>query len=84
MDYSVFDSFLSRDTWHTNHDNDLFVFYRCLQQVVDDPHFNPESMGHYIKTKKKISTDDHPLAGAVGDLVSNAWAVRDYFTAIRQ
>jgi hypothetical protein len=42
-----------------------------------------QSMGEYIKAKKKVTRDDHPLAGTVRDLVSNAWAVRDYFTAIR-
>ena len=82
MNYNVFDPFLARDTWHTNHDNDLFAFYRCLQKIIDDPDFSPDGMGEYIKARKNVTTDGHPLAGAVRTLVSNAWAVRNYFTAI--
>jgi hypothetical protein len=52
MNYNVFDPFLGRDTWHTKHANDLFVFYRCLQKVIDDPDFNPEH-GRIYQSKEK-------------------------------
>jgi hypothetical protein len=83
MNYAVFDTFLARETWHTNHDNDLWEFYRCLHQVIDDPEFNPDNMGKYIRAKKGVDTDTHVFAGAVRDLVSNAWAVHDYFAATK-
>ena len=80
MNYNAFDPFLSRSTWHTGHDNDLFAFYRCLAKVIDSPNFNPESMGKYFQEKKQV-TSDHPFASSISDLVSYAWAVRDYFAA---
>ncbi len=79
--YEVFDRpFLAADTWHTNHDDDRNRFFVTLHQVVLDPAFNPDRLGDYIRQKKRID-DGHLLSSTVQDLVSMAWAVRDYFKA---
>ncbi|MGY4197872.1 hypothetical protein ACVIM9_007213 [Bradyrhizobium sp. USDA 4520] len=52
MEYSIFDSFLGVDTWHTNHDNDKERFYNALRRALTNPDFNPDAMGNYMRAAK--------------------------------
>jgi hypothetical protein len=83
MDYSAFDSFLARDTWHTSHPLDDREFYRCLRTVVELPDFSPDKMGDYIRGVKGVISEDHHFAKRVDDLVGNAWAVQEYLRVNR-
>jgi hypothetical protein len=86
MNYNEFDPFLRVDTWHTGHHYDEQRFYRCLAQVVEDPGFSPESMGNYMREAKKIAPDDHdhPFAMTIRELVTKAWAVREFLQAKKE
>lgn len=76
--YEVFDNFLNTPTWHTNHDNDQGRFYQALKTVVENPNFNPEEMGNYFRETKQVSSEDHPYADRIDDLVKSAWNVLDF------
>lgn len=80
MTYDVFGPFLRVDTWHTDHPGDERCFYRCLAQVVEDPDFDPQAMGNYMRAAKKIAKDDHDhhFAQTIRDLVTKACAIRDF------
>lgn len=45
----VFDSYLNRGTWHSDHDLDSEAFYRALAKVVRQPSFSPDRMGDYAR-----------------------------------
>jgi hypothetical protein len=77
-DYSVFDKFLRVDTWLSGHPNDEERFFKCLHEVVTLPDFNADAMGEYLKQKKGVTSDDHLYSSTIRDLVTKAWAVRDY------
>jgi hypothetical protein len=81
MNYDVFDSFLSVDTWYTSHWLDDRGFFVCLSKIVQKPDFDPESMGEYMRAVKDIDSHEHHFALRVRDLVSKAWAVRQYLEA---
>jgi hypothetical protein len=83
MNYSVFDPFLNRDTWHTHHPIDGQIFYGCLDQVVREPDFSAEAMGDYFRSAKQLDRA-HPLNQAVDSYVTRAWAVRNYLEATGQ
>jgi hypothetical protein len=79
--YEVFNSFLDVDTWHTGHPNDDERFHGALDQVVENPDFEPEKMGEYMRKRKNIAQDDHesPLAKHIDDRTRDAWAVKDHY-----
>ena len=79
--YSKLDIFLSNENWYGTHPFDEERYYLALSQIVHHPDFNADSMGEYIRKIKNISRDDDDgyFSKAVDRLVSNAWAVRDYF-----
>ena len=74
--YEVFDSFISTDTWSTGHDLDMERFYQALALVVRDDGFSPDKMGEYFKGK--VNAVHHNYAD---ELVTKAWAVRDFLHA---
>lgn len=76
--YNVFDKFLRVETWHTSHACDDRRFYECLHEVVEETNFDPEAMGSYMRNAKGVDSDEHPYAERIRELVSNAWAVREY------
>jgi hypothetical protein len=49
MDYSIFDNFCRRPTWHTTHPSDEKLFSAALRQANQNPDFSPEEMGRYIR-----------------------------------
>lgn len=80
--YQAFDMFLGTDTWHTGHANDLERFNLALAKVVHDPNFNPDEMANYMHAVKDISKEsEHPLAGAIENRRSAAWAVVEFLEA---
>jgi hypothetical protein len=80
-DYSVFDPFLGVETWHTTHPLDDKRFFICLHKVVEDPDFNAETMGEYMRSEKGVDSPEHHYAQRIDNLVSKAWAVREYLDA---
>lgn len=78
MDFSNFDKFLSRDTWHTGRPKDLKLFYQCLNEVVDNANFSAEGLGEYIRERMGVSSPDHALATPTDRLVRIAWAMSEY------
>jgi len=78
--YSVFDSFLNTDTWHTSHALDDERFYRALTKVVRDGDFNADAMRDYMRAKKGLASNDHEsgFAKAIDRRAQDAWAVADY------
>ena len=83
MLYDAFDSFLKVDSWHTRHPYDEQRFFLALATVVNDPHFNADKLGEYMREKKSVSRDDaeNSFNFAIDHYVSAAWAVRDYLKA---
>lgn len=81
--YEVFDSFLSKDTWHTRHDFDELRFFISLKKVVKNPDFDPDKMGEYMREKAGIPLDDDENVASLAILhyVAEAWAVKDYLIA---
>ena len=77
--YEAFDSFLKRETWHTNHDLDRKAFFQVLSRIVKDPKFNPDEMGNYIT--QQVNAVFKPY---IDRYVSMAWAVKDYLAAIAE
>ena len=80
VDYSVFDPFIQRDTWHTFHPIDEKAFHQCLDKVVRDQTFSSEAMGEYFRRQRHIDSGS-PFADDVDKLVSKAWTVRDHLQA---
>ena len=80
--YEVFDSYLNVDTWHTSHPLDGRRFFKALSRVVDDPDFNADQMGQYMRQKKNVSDETHPFFRIIQERVSDAWAVKEYLEAI--
>jgi hypothetical protein len=85
MLYEAFDNFLNVDTWHTRHANDEHRFFVALCQVIDNPKFNPDEMGEYMRQKKRVSRDDEQMHFnvAIDFYVAAAWAVKGYLKANR-
>jgi hypothetical protein len=83
--YEVFDSFLSKETWHTRHDFDEIRFFLCLKKVVEKPEFDPDKMGEYLQEMAGVSLEDEESSVklAIKHYVAEAWAVKDYLTAIQ-
>ena len=83
--YEVFDTFLGKETWHTRHDFDEIRFFRCLKEIVKKPAFDPDKMGEYLQEKAGVAQEDEesPINLAIKHYVAEAWAVKDYLTAIQ-
>jgi len=82
--YQVFDKFLAVETWHTTHPLDSERFYRALDQVVREENFNADTMARYMREKIGVSSDDESyFAAAIRRYSRDAWAVRDYLTAVK-
>jgi hypothetical protein len=79
--YRVFDGFLTVETWHTAHPNDLTRFYQALVRIVQSPEYNPDNMGEYFRHEVGAKRDD-ALGEAVDDYVARAWAVREYLQTV--
>ena len=80
--YNALDSFLSRDTWHSGHSNDLDHFNRALAGIVGNPDFNADEMANYMYIVKGISnTSEHPIAQAIERRRRAACAVYEYLQA---
>jgi len=82
--YEAMDAFLNVDTWHTNHALDEGRFFVALHRIVEDPHFNADELGVYMRAKKGVSRDDATkqyLNDVIDGWVSRAWAVRQYLEA---
>ena len=47
--YQVFDPFLAVSTWHTRHPSDETRFFRALVGVHQEPAFNADQMGDYMR-----------------------------------
>ena len=77
--YSAFDPFLLVGTWHTNHDLDNERFDQALNTVVDDPAFDPNVMGDYMRQQKNV-VNGQPAAfeDRIEQLVARAWAVKEF------
>ncbi len=71
--YDVFDSFISIDTWHTDHPNDEQRFYLALNKVVRNPGFNADDLCAWLKSKVAPSMHEYVVPWH-----SRAWAVRDF------
>ena len=82
--YAAFDRFLQTDTWHTHHPSDEKRFFIALNEIVGRDDFNPDELGHHMKKKRGLadSPDGDPLAAAIDEYISQAWAVKDYLAAI--
>jgi hypothetical protein len=80
--YQAFDPFLAASTWHTSRDADRKRFYLALNAVVREADFDPEQMGDYMRAKIGVENGlrDHRDI-AIGQRITDAWAVRDFFTA---
>ncbi|MDX1739390.1 MAG: hypothetical protein R3261_14210 [Alphaproteobacteria bacterium] len=82
--YSIFDTFIDIDTWHTDHPDDLIRFYRALAFVVDQQEFCPQTMGNYIRDKIPTTENTRALYDhAVEKLIHRAEAVKTYIAATR-
>ena len=83
MLYEAFDNFLNLDTWHTNHANDDERFFLALGEVIDNPKFNPDELGEYMRQKKRVYRDDEQIHfnSAIDRRVAAAWAVKEYLKA---
>ncbi len=84
IDYSVFDTFCKVPTWHTSHPMDQKRFHSALKQVVRESSFSPEMMGDYIRqnhAEPMWPKESEELQLVISDLVSKAWAVKDYLEA---
>ena len=79
--YEVFDSYLNRDTWHTNHDLDRQRFMQVLAGVVHDDEFNPDEMRKYMLEKKGVRPENRndSFGLKIDQLTQDAWAVKDFF-----
>jgi hypothetical protein len=74
--YEAFDDYLNRDTWHTRNEQEDEAFHRALGTVVNNPDFDPDEMGDYMRTVKGLTMNSQDqLAGVIGDRVRDAWAV---------
>jgi hypothetical protein len=80
-DYSVFDKFLAVETWHTSHPLDDKRFFLCLHEIVDLSDFSAQAMGEHMRAAKGVDSHEHHYAQRIDDLVSKAYAVRDYLEA---
>jgi hypothetical protein len=80
--YEAFDSYLNVDTWHTSHPLDGRRFFKALDRVINEPNFNPDQMGEYMRAKKGVHNSEHPFYDVINRRVSDAWAVKEYFEAI--
>jgi hypothetical protein len=85
MPYEAFDNFLNVDTWHTRHPNDEARFFIALGKVINDPQFNADRLGEYMREKKCVSRDDakNTFNFDIDHYVAAAWAVRGYLKANR-
>ena len=87
--YAAFVGFIDDDsrlwTWHTPHDNDADRFYLRLHQALEEDNFSPDEMGEHFRAR--LRNDDgeinEQLEQVVAELVSRAWAVKDYLRATR-
>jgi hypothetical protein len=80
--YEAFDKFLAMDTWYSAHPLDGKRFFQALDHVVRDEAFDADAMGKYMFQKTGIlrNTNDS-RAGRIAELISAAWAVREYLDA---
>ncbi len=77
--YEVFDTFLSRDSWYTSHENDEALFNQALYKVVWREHFSPEQMAAYMRSKLNIPDDaKSDFEPAIVRLRDKARAVRTF------
>jgi hypothetical protein len=83
VDYAVFEPFLDVETWHSSHPMDDRRFFLALYAVVKRAEFSPQAMGDYFRQRKGEHSDEHHLSRRIDDLVSKAWAVRDFIDATR-
>jgi hypothetical protein len=80
--YEVLDSFLAGNTWSTRHAADEERFFRALNEIVDDPGFNPERLREYIANECELAeqSDESHDNVALDKYVADAWAVKTFLS----
>jgi hypothetical protein len=81
--YEVFDDYVLPEDWYKGSDADRLRFNLSLARVVNDPDFQPDRMGVYLR--EKVSSDDEELSRVMADeidaRVADAWAVQDFLSS---
>lgn len=80
--YDEFEKLVQGGTWHTGKPSDEKRFNLALARVVDRADFSPDVMGERMLTAIEARSGLRAnYAYIVRDLVSRAWAVRDFLQA---
>lgn len=79
--YEALDPYLDTDTWHTDHAYDDRRFYEGLRRIINEPNFNADQMGEYMRAKKGVdrnNPDQDAFNEVIDKRVTQADAISEY------